>query len=301
MEPANGLSPIPGTPTSLVKDPMVVAGLAVWVASILPSLAPVLSPDITLTWADQYSDAPMLILVLLTAALQVRRSPRQRERVFWRLVVGGILGWLSVRGLYLLVPFEHWGTGLDLASDLLYLAGYLAMALALERRPDQAAPRGPDERMERVESIGTLIFSFGLLAYFILIPSVFNPQVYASWVSSLLLYAVLDLYLLVRVLNILRTQPGAGWRRPYRWLSLTFAAWLVGDLTEGLMYLETIPFVFPGTPLDILWHLPGLFLLLAIRQRSADTEPSSASGSAWAIGGVALGGLDLAADEPDDF
>ena len=300
MDPPNGTSPIPGTPTSPVRDPVVLLGFLVWVISLLPSLAPVLSPGLTLTWADQYSDAPVLTLVLLAAGAQVKRSHRQRERVFWRLVVGGVLGWLSVRALYVLVPFEQWGTGLDLASDLFYLAGYLAVALALERRPDQAPARGPDEGMERVESLGTLIFSFGLLTYFILIPSVFNPQVYASWVSSLLLYAVLDLYLLVRVLTILRDHPQGGWRGAYRWLALTFAAWLVGDLTEGLMYLETIPFVFPGTPLDLLWHLPGLFLLLAIRQRSRDTVGAVSGVSAWGIGGPALGGLGLPGDEYDE-
>lgn len=267
MTPSDGPIAEESLPSPTLRDPFLWAGLAMWVASLLPSFLPVLSPEWTFTWADQYSDAPSLALVLLAAALQVGRASKQRERVFWRLVVGCLLGWLAVRGLYLLVPYDYWGTGLDLASDILYLGGYLCLALALERRPDRNPSNGAQSKVKRVESLGTLIFAFGLLTYFVLVPSIFNPEVYASWVSSLLLYAVLDAFLLVRTLTLLRGGLEPGWQPAMRWIAVTFAFWFIGDLLEGLMYLEAIRWVDPGTPLDLIWHVPALTLLIAVRTR----------------------------------
>lgn len=267
MTASDGTSPDSQARAGAPRDPFLWVGFVVWGLSIFPSLIPVLSPEQTFTWADQYSDAPPLALVLLAAALQVGRAHRQRERIFWRLVVGCLLGWLAVRGLYLVVPYDYWGTGLDLASDVLYLGGYLCLALALERRPDRSPATGAQAKVKRVESLGTLIFAFGLLTYFVLIPSIFNPEIYASWVSSLLLYAVLDAYLLVRALTLLGGGLEPGWTPAMRWIAVTFAFWFLGDFLEGLMYLEAIPWVDPGSPLDIIWHVPALTLLLAVRSR----------------------------------
>jgi len=244
------------------------AGLVAWVGGTLPSLVPVLSPEHTLDWADRFSDVPVLAVVLLAALLRLRVAPRHAERTFWRLMAGCPVGWLAVRALYIVIPVEHWGIGVDLASDLFYLAGYLCVALALERRPDGPPGQGQAEAGRRMESLGTLIFAFGLLAYFVLVPSVFNPEIYASWVSSLLLYAVLDAFLLTRAVTLLRTDLAEDWRVPMGWLTATLAIWFVGDMTEGLMYLEILPWVDPGHPVDVLWQAPALTLLLTVRSRS---------------------------------
>lgn len=250
---------------------MLQAGLAVWVVSILPSLAPVLPPDLEYGYADQYSDVAVLLLAVALAVWTALRTKLPRERRFWLHIAGAVLAWLGVRGLYVLVPYESWGTGADLASDLLYLTGYLLLAMALEDRPDRSPARGLRTRLRWTERVGTLVFAFGLLAYFVVIPSVFTPDAYASWVPSLLLYAVLDAYLMVRCASILARPVGGAWRWPYRWLAVSFGLWLLGDAVEGLMYLEVLPWVDPGTPADLLWHLPALTLLVAIR--SVDWPP----------------------------
>ena len=249
------------------RDRFFWIGVVVWGASVLPSLIPVLPAEVTFAWADQYSDVPGLIFVLVAAALAIRRASSQRERVFWRLLVGCITGWLAVRGLYLLIPYEEWGTATDLTADLFYLGGYLCVALAVERRPDRHPGTGGPGRLQRAEAAGTLVFAFALLTYLVLLPSVFNPEVYASWVSSLLLFAVLDAFLLARGISLLRGSLEKGWRLPLRWLTAVFAIWLVGDLGEGLMYLDVIPFTEPGTPWDLIWHLPSLALLASVRSR----------------------------------
>ncbi len=239
-----------------------------WLLSLLPSLRGVEFEDVGFTWADQYSDVPTMALVLVAMSLLASHAQERAEGRFWRLMSGCVLAWLGVRVLYFFVPFDAQGIGFDLVTDVLYLVGYFLIALGLETPPDRAPEGGSRGRERRVESLGTLVFGFGLLTYFVVVPAVFDPDIYASWVSSMLLYAVLDVYLLTRAVTLLRGGLAPGWRAPMGWLAVTLGLWLVGDLTEGLMYLETIPFVDPGTPWDVLWALPSLTLLIAVRSRS---------------------------------
>ena len=259
--------------SALVRDRIVLAGFAVWLMAILPSLLPILSPDATYTWADQFSDVPSLAFVVFALALSIRGARNDRVRSFWWLVQFAILSWIGVRILFLIVPFEAWGVGLDLASDALYLMGYLLMALGIEKQI-RSYSSGPNAKTEYFEAAGTLVFGFGLLAYFVVAPSIFNPDVYETWVTSLLLYAVIDLYLVLRCWKWLQlTGPGSSWRWPAQWMMWTALFWLLSDLAEGLMYLEVLPWMDPGTPADIVWHLPAFTLLLMVRSRPTDVLP----------------------------
>ncbi len=251
-----------------MRDRWVQVGTIVWVVSILPSLFPILSADLTYTYADQYSDVGMLLLTLAAAGIAIRRAESGRERQFWALLCVTLGSWLSVRALFVVVPYEGWGWSHDLLSDLLYLGGYLAIGLGLERRPDRVPPPGPRVRLQNLEATGALIFGFGVLTYFVLIPSVFDPEAYASWVPSLLLYAVLDAFLFTRVVMIRRSTTTTGWYETFTLLAAVIAFWFVGDIAEGLSYMEVVPWVDPGTSLDLLWHIPTLLLLVCIRTRS---------------------------------
>lgn len=259
-------APPPGTGPSAYADPLLWFGVVVWALSILPSLFPVFSADLTYTYADQYSDAVPLLVVFVAMGF-ASRTPLSRERTFWFLLMGTITAWLGTRAVYAFVSVDQWSAGWDLTTDLLYLAGYLLVAIALERRPDRSPAQGYAARFHQVGMVGTLVFAFGLLGYFIVIPKVFNPEAYASWVPSLLLYAVLDAYLLIRVFTVLKADPRGGWRWPYRWLVVTFALWMTGDVIEGLLYLDAIAPIEPGTPWDLIWHLPSLTFLLAVLSR----------------------------------
>lgn len=249
---------------SCLRDPFLGLGLLVWFLSALPSLLPGTPGDLAYVWADQFSDVPTLVLVMTAALLRAARAPLRRERLFWRLLAVGLAGWMTVRGLYLMIPYEGRGMGFDLATDAFYLAGYLFIALALELG---LAPGGED-RVRRVESVGTLVFGFALLSYFTFAPSVFHPDAYADWVSSLFLYALFDLYLVVRLVVVYRSLPDPGWRLALPWVGITFFLWLVGDVTEGLMYRGAIGFWEPALPTDLLWLAPPLTLLVAVRVRS---------------------------------
>jgi hypothetical protein len=53
-------------------------------------------------------------------------------------------------------------------------------------------------------------------------------------------------------------------------LCATFFVWLVADLVQGVL-LGWVPPFDSGSPLDTLWHLPALLMLLAVVSRSWPT------------------------------
>lgn len=248
-----------------------------WLLSLLPSLVPVLPSGLTFSWADQYNDVPTLVFVVVAAALRARSAHERKERTFWRLFIAGNAGWIAVRALYVVVPYAERGLKSDLFTDICYLTGYLCLAVALELRPDRDPPGWT--RVRRVESLGILTFGFLMLSYFTLAPSVFNPEAYASWVTSMTLYAVLDVWLVARALRLLWTGLEPEWVVPVRFLAGAFAVWLVGDVMEGLMYLEAIPYIDAGSPADVIWSLPQLLLLLAVRSRGWHDHPGKVPSS----------------------
>lgn len=247
------------------RDPVVWLGVAVWLLALLPSYIAVGTPEAAYSWADQYADGAIYVVALLVALHRARVSPGARQRDTFLLLGMVSAAVLGVRVLYATIPEEAWGWGADLSSDLFYLLGYLALALALERRADRIPAPGHRANLQHLEIAGAMVFALGLLAYLVLVPGIFHPDLYASWVPSLLLYGVLDLFLLSRVWHVYHSGRAPQWRRCYFLLGVTVLAWFVTDVAEGLMYLGTLPWVDAGTPLDTVWHVPGLLFFLALR------------------------------------
>lgn len=256
----------PGPLRAAGRDPILWTGVALWFLSLLPSLAPVLSPDVTYDWAGQFNDVPILLWALVAMAIALHHAEERRERTFWWLLMGSPVTSLVARVLYVVIPWEGGGLLSDQTIDLAYLLGYLSAVLALEFRPRGSRAEPP--RPRRVERLGMLLYAFFLLSYFTLAPSIFRPELYLTWVPSMLLFSVMDAYLLARTWWLLDHEVGPAWAGTFRWLRAAFLLWLVGDLTEGLMYMHVIPYTDPGTPPDILWMTPGLLLLVVARRRS---------------------------------
>jgi signal transduction histidine kinase len=253
---------------------MLWVGVVVWVLCLVPSLAPVFSPELALLYAERFADIGPYLTIFLAAAL-VSRSAGSRERSFWTLWGLALASWIGAQMVYAAVPTDAWSTRWDLTADGLFLGGYLLMAVALQRRPDRTPPAGYTSRLRQTELVATLGFAVGLLVYFIVIPRYFAPEVYATRVPSLVLWTVLDAFLMVRLLVLIATEPRPGWVWPYRFLLVACAAWLAGDGVETLMFLGTIGTVEGGTPLDLLWQLPSLAILLAVVSRGWPEPPSS--------------------------
>jgi signal transduction histidine kinase/CheY-like chemotaxis protein len=248
--------------------------VGVWVLSLLPSLVDVLPPELTVLFAERFADVGPYLAIFAAAAL-VSRSADSRERSFWMLWGLALSCWIGAQIVYAAVPADAWSTRWDLTVDGLYLGGYLLLAVALQRRPDRTPPAGYTSKLRQTEMLGTLVFAVGLLGYFIVIPRFFAPEVYASRVPSLVLWTVLDAFLIIRLLAILATQPRPSWIWPYRLLLVACGAWFLGDGLEALMYQGALPFVDGGTPIDVVWHVPSLLILLAVLSRGWREPPTS--------------------------
>lgn len=252
------------------RDPILWIGFGIWFLSLLPSLVPILSPGATLTWADEFDDTPILLFILIAMAICWYLAEARRERVFWGLLMGCPAAWLTARVLYMFVPYDGNGMLSDQVTDLSYLVGYLCVVLAVEFRPRPSGEQAG--RARHVEWLAMLLYGFFLLSYFTLAPSIFRPELYATWVPSMLLFSVIDLYLVIRTWRLLQEGVAPPWAAPFRWLWWVFLVWLAGDLTEGFMYMQILPNVDPGTPLDLLWMAPDLLLLVAARSCSWEAQ-----------------------------
>ena len=71
---------------ALLRDRLLQVGVIVWIVTLLPSLVPILSPERTKTFAEDYQGfAPTLVLGwALVRAIRSASSPR--ERLFWTLL-----------------------------------------------------------------------------------------------------------------------------------------------------------------------------------------------------------------------
>ncbi len=152
-------------PRIYLRDRWALGALIVWLVSAVPSFVPVMSEDATFDWTDSYSDVPALLLVLVAVVLRIRTSHDRRAVRWWWIVAGAQLSWLGVRAIFFFIPFETWGIGTDLGSDLLYLVGYTLLALGLEFPPGSRRETLADSSGHRVESIGALTFAIGTLAF----------------------------------------------------------------------------------------------------------------------------------------
>ena len=82
--------------------------------------------------------------------------------------------------------------------DLTYVLLYLFLALAAETRPHRRPGWSVDHPEYRFGLSGVVVFAFGMLCYFALIPGSVDVPSYDSYLPSYLLYIGLDIYLAIR-------------------------------------------------------------------------------------------------------
>lgn len=216
--------------------------MIVWIVTLLPSFIPIFSPETTSLLVDGYLDIPSMFVLAWALVRAHSSSSSGRERTFWLLLAFSATDYLGVRALKMFGTLEFLESAAAVfTEDLLYVAATMAVVLALERRPDRAAVTGHRGQLRLLELVGALLFASGLITYFVFIPGVFHPEYYRSWGPSLLLFSVLDAYIVLRVVSILRDRVAPEWVRSYRWLGATYFTWFVADLFEGGITMGWVP------------------------------------------------------------
>jgi signal transduction histidine kinase/CheY-like chemotaxis protein len=252
---------------------VVRAAAVVFGTLLLPYVLPILPPNQRQWYADHLAGIPMLVTVLVALQYGIGRRPAP-ERAFWHLVSVAIGCWLAVWVLDLVAPATWRGNPLSLAEDLLYLLFYLMLVLALELEP---ARRERGRTLRWVRAAGAIVFAFGLLTYFVLIPNRLTPRQYATWVPSMLLYLSLDTYLVVRLASLWYARSAQPWRSVHGLLLASAALWWLTDGIEALEYLKVLPLIRGGGPLDLFWYAPLASLIAAARVAALAGPPDDRS------------------------
>ncbi|MGI9626315.1 MAG: ATP-binding protein [Longimicrobiales bacterium] len=256
--------------------------LAVLVA--IPYVVPFLTPDAQYAFGALYAPVSFHVLTLSAALLAAHRQRDLRARRFWRLIAAAISCWLIVKTIQIVHGTE---TGLfELVEDVLFVGFYLFIALALEQEPHH---RGRPERLGVIRRIDAVVFAFVLLVYFAVLPAAVNAEAYLTWVPSMLLYAVLDVYVLLRLLVLYREDDASAWRPTYALLMVTAGLWLGTDALEALALMDLVSLAPVGTPIDAVFFLQ-FFTLIAATRTGAPEPDVGASGSLEATPAEPLGG-----------
>jgi hypothetical protein len=261
--PQNTLGPGSVDWRDLYKDPYLITAV---VLALLVSV-PLASPADTEFWLNEYSyyfDAPLLALTALALWKAASMAPSPRAQRFWKYLTVGFGFWLAIR---LGGPFL---TGTSpaamLVTDLLYLAFYLFLILGFQVRPHQQVYDAGGELIQRLESTGATLFSFGMLVYFVLIPAAFSPDSLITSVPSAMLYAVLNVYLFARALSLMRSWHSDPWRGCYGWLVVATAGFILLDGLDLASRLDQqLDSNFRGTIFEAFWLLPMLGFIAAAR------------------------------------
>jgi diguanylate cyclase (GGDEF)-like protein len=268
----------------LRKDPIVLLAGLVLVLTAVPYFLPGLGPDTRAAWGSLYSAFPLLAICLLAFQFRLRRIADPDERRFWNLWTLALSAWVLNSLLTLWFDRqEEWTMQADLILNGGYFVFYSFVAIALETRP-QPAMSQQARLAQVVERVGTLVFFFGLLSYFVIIPALLDPVTYES--SSLLLFVALDFYLIVRLAGRRRDAPDGVWRRVYGWLLVTAVLWMITDTIETLMWAEVLPWVEDGSLLDLIWYPSYLTLVIAARAREAPAEELPARPVGFLLGSL---------------
>ena len=271
---------------TLRRDPIVLVWAAVTVALLAPYLVPLLSQQQMETYAGSYSDIPLILVAIAAFQFRLRRLPNLAERRFGTLMTLAFVCWLLVKVLTIVLP-DAWYADVrsGVLLDAIYVAFYLFIVYALELRPHDPSRETVAGKLRSLRFASAVVLAFGLLVYFAIIPGPMNPEAYETWVTSLLLYVVLDVYLVIRLLYARHDSSGSHWKTVYNWLLATALLWMATDIHEALSYIGFIPYVRFGTVLDLAWFPAFFTVVVAARARelqflSPTVHPASAPGEA---------------------
>ena len=270
----------------LLRDPVFLIGVALVALLSAPSLL-LSDPESLAAYRSLYREIPLMVLAIVALLVRAGREGTLAARRFWWLWAIAMACWVIVRAINLSIGFgAEWDRPVGLLTDLLYGGFYFCIIAALEVKPGVARGLG---RPATLTALGALAFVFGFFVYYAVLPAIWDHAEYDTWVPSMLFYATLDGYLVLRLTSRLYFCEAEGWRSRYATLLVAAATWMIVD---GLDTAASI-----GAPIDaqvdglfnLLWFLPLLSVIAATRIDAApgkddeapDAESQEAIRSLW--------------------
>ena len=212
-----------------------------------------------------------LALSVIACLSGIRSSSSSAAAAFWRMTGSAFVLWLIVRTI---LPYTkpYFPIATSVASDLLYALYYLIMILAIELRPHRhrATPLTSVERALTWPAVS--LFVLGLFIYFVFIPLSATPGQYATLVPSMYFFLALDLYIGLRLAVLAIRVPSRSWTVGYGGLAAGMFGFAVGDLVELLQYEGHLSYRL-GHPMDLVWLVPFLGIIIAARSQRRLADP----------------------------
>ena len=255
----------------LLKDRVAQIFAAGFVALHLPFFFSILSPEALAAYAESQIELFTLPLAAFACLAGVKRLRGERERLLWQGIAAALGVWWFLRTVEFLTPGKWAGVGTALFGDILYVLFYMVVLYVVGTRPHI---EDVDERAEsiwRQELVGLLVFVLALLTYLVLVPSVVTPGRYQTWLPSMSLYIILDLFLAGWFALLVVRSKTARWRTIYTLLGVTAGLWAFTDGLEALIHAGKLDWK-NGALTDLLWALPPIALVLAARVRHLSFE-----------------------------
>ncbi|MEM8997780.1 MAG: PAS domain-containing protein, partial [Acidobacteriota bacterium] len=275
MPPADGSGgPSYGSAGRLERDGPFAAALAATAATAVAYLFLGVTGG---EWLTFFVAPAVLLSVTIVAALGAARATRRAPEIrFWRLIAGAFALWWGA--VVFASPLGAADVLRELLADVAYGGFYTLLIVAVETRPHRRldASTGPLEHRLMAPAAGC--FVAGWWVYFPGVNAALELRGEEALVPSMLLFSLLDLYLVGR-LALLATRSGGGWRRIYLLLTAAALGFLASDLFAAAQSAADLPWRWDRWP-NVLWILPLVAVIGAARlsyggPRSASPSPQS--------------------------
>ena len=185
---------------------------------------------------------------------------------FWKALSFSYCLWWLVNTLYVVWQPGAWNATLNIITDSIFLIFYACWLVALSFMPHVQHKNNLHRSDRWLSGAALVVLTLFMFLYFILIPSRITPEIYASWVPSLLLYTTLDgLLALLFLWFALKTNS-----RRWQWIFGMLA--VLSMLTAGLDLLEALNYAnrfewANANYADTIWSLPLLLVVMVARAR----------------------------------
>ncbi len=259
---------------ALGRDVFVRLLAAVLLIEIALYVAPV-TPGFRSAFGTYFYQLPFLALQLLAAIAGLTGLASTAERRFWRDVATAFACWLTGTTIAALTSSAVPGRSATVLVDLPYVASYVFLMLAIERRPHYGIA-GPLVLDRRIRTIGLSAIGIGWYVYFVLIPASEGSPGGPSVAQADYCYVVLGLVLIVLGVRSVLACRDRRWTRIY---AVFTAALVLNTITDALdLLLERGVLSWRnGRITDLLWAVPpGAFLLAARLRHVLPPRPAAA-------------------------
>ncbi|MCP4661528.1 MAG: response regulator [bacterium] len=262
------------TTATLWRDPLVRLSLPALLGVTLAYLAPLYtaSPTRWISWNQGHSF--LILLSTWTMVHGLHEVECALERRFWNYLAVALLILVLIETAVVHTPLRT-VPFYELVVDLLLLVHYFLIILALHTHPERSAPPRSSDLRFKLNAAGLMLFCFGILVYFGLIPKAGDSDQSQLHLLSSVAIIALDGYVIFRFFKLARVARSGRWRLTYQLLGSAIVIWLV---TEALGNLPGVAFwpELSDSPslLDLVWliWIPPVILAARLRQAAPAGE-----------------------------